>query len=60
MRRRWLSAMPKRPFQADPQNEDRKTLVDNLKKSLEDLDGLAPRISSDVAVEIALRGVPHG
>ena len=44
----------------DPGNEDLKSRLEELKKRLEELDRRAPWISSDVAMEIALWGVPHG
>ena len=47
-------------FRADPDNEDVKARVEELQRRLEELDRQAPWISSDVSVEIALWGVPHG
>ncbi len=47
---------------ADPKNEDLETRVAELKKHLKELDRQAPWISSssDMPVELALWGVPHG
>ena len=47
-------------LRADPENENLKARVEELKKRLGELDREAPWISSDVSVEIALWGVPHG
>jgi hypothetical protein len=44
----------------DPASEYFLAKVKYLKKRLKDLEKLAPRLSSDVPLEIALWGTPHG
>lgn len=46
-------------LRADPGNEQRKGRVEYLKKRLEELDKKAPWISSEIATEMALWGVPE-
>ena len=49
-------------LRADPDNEDLKTRLAELRKHLKELDRQAPWISSaaDMPMELALWGVPHG
>lgn len=47
-------------LRADPDSEYLQAKVKYLKKRLKDLGNLAPRLSSDVPLEIALWGTPHG
>ena len=47
-------------LRADPGSEYLQAKVKYLKKRLKDLGKLAPRLSSDVPLEIALWGTPHG
>lgn len=47
-------------LRADPDSEYFQAKVKYLKKRLKDLEKLAPRLSSDVPLEIALWGTPHG
>ena len=56
------SGIPRRPLRADPDNEDLKTRLAELKKHLKELDRQAPWISSaaDMPMELALWGVPNG
>ena len=47
-------------LRADPDSEYLQAKVKYPKKRLKDLGKLAPRLSSDVPLEIALWGTPHG
>lgn len=47
-------------LRADPNNEYLTAKVEYLKKRQKDLEKKAPRLSSDVPLEIALWGTPHG
>lgn len=47
-------------LRADPGNEELKAQVEELKSWLEELDRQAPWLTSDVPVEMALWGMPHG
>lgn len=47
-------------LRADPDNKYLQAKVKYLNKRLKDLERKAPRLSSDVPLEIALWGTPHG
>ncbi len=47
-------------LKADPENEELQAKVKYLTKRLRGLEELAPRLASDVPLEIALWGPPHG
>ena len=50
----------KTAHQKNPKNNYLQAKINYLKKRLKDLEGKAPRFSSDVPLEIALWGTPHG
>ena len=57
---RVLSRDTQETLRADPDNEYLQAKVNYLNKRLKDLERKAPRLSSDVPLEIALWGTPHG
>lgn len=43
-----------------PEDSARSRLVDELRSALEEMERKAPWLASDLALELALWGVPHG
>jgi hypothetical protein len=57
---RFLLRDAEKAFRTDPDNDYLKAKVKYLSKRLLDLEKKAPRLSSDVPLEIALFTPPHG